>query len=929
MHTRLLPLLTCALLTAPACAVDQLLDAFDYPDDAAAQASWTSVETTPPLGIMPLGDHHAVRINADFTGESRRAAADLKADWDLSLWDRFTLDVYLDDPGLFGSFTLYFQSKGGWYGAGLRVNKRGWQTIGFTRSAFGTEDSPAGWDQITGLRFAGWRGAPRTGFCAVANLHAYREDRVVVVGTNSQAKTPSEWKSVQNFADSTTELLAAAGIPIGAITDTDVENGALEGRKLAVFPYNPSLSESEVDAIKIFVEGGGKVFVCYQAPPALRELLGFKNYTWQHPEGDARLATIQFGEAGFEGLPAKVGQDSWCCNVPQLPLEAAQVVGNWHNAAGQDTGWPAVTLNDHGVFYGHVILTGDGSAKRQMLLALLGRLDPEIWSIAASTAIAGPARLGLCDGRNAALIAIRAKLQDSPYRAELTALMQREADLRAQAEAKVKDAPAAAVALATQADEVLREAYLKSLRSRAVEMRAVWNHSGTGAFETWDESMRDLKEHGLNAIMPNVLWGGVALYESEYLPHAKVVAEKGDQLAECVAAGKKYGIEVHPWKVNWNLGRTTEEFKAQLAAEDRLQADVHGETVAWLEPSDPRNLELEVNTMVEMARKYDVDGVHFDYIRYPGFDNGYSEAARRRFEESIGQKVENWPEDVYTGALKPQWVQWRCDNISKLVQRVSEEVHRIKPNCRVSAAVFSSYPNCRVQVSQDWAYWIQQGWLDFVCPMDYTESDSGFANTITNQLSHLAGRIPICPGIGATASRSTLTSDRVAGQIEITREIGADGFTIFNYSAGVSANVLPGLRLGVLKDDAVVGQLGPDYTFDLGPTSFEKAYGRAVVPDEELKVTITPVPPRPGVEYQAVSAKVMLEDAHGEVVKESGNAPVGRPLTITLRAPARGLYRVVVRGEATLDGRRAPFVQRSLPLLVEDLAPEMAGMFGR
>ena len=108
----------------------------------------------------------------------------------------------------------------------------------------------------------------------------------------------------------------------------------------------------------------------------------------------------------------------------------------------------------------------------------------------------------------------------------------------------------------------------------------------------------------------------------------------------------------------------------------------------------------------------------------------------------------------------------------------------------------------RESVAQDWPAWIKAGWLDFVCPMDYTESDTGFCGLVENQLELVGGRIPVYPGIGATASRVRLSADRVAGQIHHARRLGAAGFTIFNLSESTAADILPGLRLGATSKAA-------------------------------------------------------------------------------------------------------------------------------
>jgi uncharacterized lipoprotein YddW (UPF0748 family) len=204
--------------------------------------------------------------------------------------------------------------------------------------------------------------------------------------------------------------------------------------------------------------------------------------------------------------------------------------------------------------------------------------------------------------------------------------------------------------------------------------------------------------------------------------------------------------------------------------------------------------------MLEVARNYDIDGIHFDYIRYPNADSCFCDGCRERFE-ALGHTVEHWPEDVYRGgSLAEEYNDFRCRQITTLVAEISKAAHRLDSELAVSAAVFGSYPHCRESVAQDWPLWIRKGYLDFVCPMDYTESDTSFENMVSDQLERVDGRIPVYPGIGATASRSRLTADRVAGQIHLARKLGAAGFTIFNLSRESAEELIEPLAVGTTLD---------------------------------------------------------------------------------------------------------------------------------
>ncbi|MBN2292759.1 MAG: family 10 glycosylhydrolase, partial [Pirellulales bacterium] len=284
------------------------------------------------------------------------------------------------------------------------------------------------------------------------------------------------------------------------------------------------------------------------------------------------------------------------------------------------------------------------------------------------------------------------------------------------------------------------------------------------------------------------------------LPRSKVYEELGDQIAQCLAAAKKYGIEVHVWKVNYNLQHhAPRKFVEELHRQGRTQVSVHGRPKDWLCPSHPDNLKLEAESMVEVVRKYDVDGLHFDYIRYPDGNHCYCDGCRARFEAASGKKVANWPDDCHRGDRRKEYLEWLAEQITRLVTTVAKRAKAIRKDVKISAAVFGSYPSCRTSVGQDWVRWAKSGYVDFLCPMDYTASDMSFQALINNQLRLLDGCVPIYPGIGATATGISLTPAQVVGQVNHSRKLCTGGFTIFNLGGKTAESIVEGFGLGAGK----------------------------------------------------------------------------------------------------------------------------------
>ena len=108
----------------------------------------------------------------------------------------------------------------------------------------------------------------------------------------------------------------------------------------------------------------------------------------------------------------------------------------------------------------------------------------------------------------------------------------------------------------------------------------------------------------------------------------------------------------------------------------------------------------------------------------------------------------------------------------------------------ISAAVFQGYPGTIKSVGQDWGLWCRKGYLDFACPMNYTDQPANFAGLIDRQLDAIGNACPIYPGIGATVP-SKLSPDKVAEQIEITRNKKTGGFCIFDLSKATVKGVVP------------------------------------------------------------------------------------------------------------------------------------------
>ena len=596
-------------------------------------------------------------------------------------------------------------------------------------------------------------------------------------------------------------LLNTIGLTADILDEDALSEAHLKSRRVIVLPLNARITPKTESLLKDFVASGGKLFVTYNLPDTVAPLLGLRQTNWLKQETPGQFASVQLNAPDIPDLPAAIRQGSWNITVAAPTTPQTKIVGYWHSENGDSTHLPALFVGKSGVFFSHVFLADDIQRKTQMLAALLGHLVPEFRQTFAKQAIAAITTVG----HTKDFTALARFVQQSDVR-EADQVLDAGADLMKQAHTEYDTGDYnAAITTARASRTELSKAYFLSHVSLETEGRAVWNHSGLGAYPgDWNRAAKELAAAGVNIILPNMAWAAVAHYPSQILPQSKTFTQYGDQIAQCVQAAQAHGLEVHVWKITWNLEGAPKTFLEKIRAEGRTQVSATGEALNWLCPSHPKNVLLELGSILEIVTNYDVHGIHLDYIRYPGSHACYCEGCRERFVRTLRQPITEWPAEVLpkTGVYGEQYTEWRVQQITRLVRLIHKRAREVDPDIKISAAVFGWYPGCITTIGQDWVAWAKSGYLDFVCPMNYTEDPGYFTELLTNQIALMPKGVPIYPGIGATASNSLLTPDAVVEQIYLSRSLGASGWTIFDYAVDISETVLPALRLGVAKSIA-------------------------------------------------------------------------------------------------------------------------------
>jgi len=768
-------------------------------DTATAQRILLPMQGSPQVERDASG---YVRLPVNFADtRHERVSWDIRVNADLRLAKGVRFDFYCGDLAPIAGFSFYFRSGGGWYGASFRPGEAGgWQRIVVGKADTRVEGQCAGWGVVDTLRISAWRGRDANTVCAIANLGAEggKPAALVVRADSNAASAGGEAKSFSAYASTVSSTLDALGVVSTQVADTDLAVELLKDVKLVILPYNPRVPPATIEVLRVFTARGGKLLVCYSLPVGVDGLLGLEVANGVVADGGAFAGFARTGQ-GLPAQPAFAPQASWRTTVVKAsPGKEARVLAVWRDGKGKDTSLPALTLTPTGAFVGHVWFHASCDESLALMRAVVGELVPDAWRQSAEKAFARIGVIGAADHFDS-LRETLAKTASAPARQALAEAVK----ARGQADRLMTAGRwSESVAASQQATMAAARAWFLTQSPRQGEHRAFWCHSAFGLGDKgWDASIRFLKENGFNAIQPNMLWAGTAYYPSKVLPEYAGLAEKGDQIAQCLAACKKYGVKCHVWKVNWNTGgKAPKAFIARMVAEGRVQKLYSGEFLdEWLCPSNPSNQDLEVESMLEIVRTYAVDGVHFDYIRYPDANCCFCDGCRTRFEAVLGHGVEKWPEDTRkVDAVRRAWLDFRRSNIDSVVRRVSEQARKIRPGVQISAAVFPNWPADRNSVGQDWKPWCDKGWLDFVCPMDYMDSNGLFRRTVAAQKTY-AGKIPLYPGIGLSCWQAPRDAAKLAEQIKVLRELEVPGFTVFNFDSNAET-VVPLLRLGITAE---------------------------------------------------------------------------------------------------------------------------------
>ena len=294
-----------------------------------------------------------------------------------------------------------------------------------------------------------------------------------------------------------------------------------------------------------------------------------------------------------------------------------------------------------------------------------------------------------------------------------------------------------------------------------------WPHSyaqSARSIERQKDELRhildQLRQVGINTVLLQTRVRGTMIYPSDYEPWDGCLSgfpgkSPGyDALKFAIDECHKRGMELHAWMVTIPLGKWDALGCRQLRKKMprniiKIKAD------GYLNPESQQTADYLAGLCAEVTKRYDIDGIHLDYIRYP----------------------EDMPK------LKTLDRQCGRNNITRIVSAISRRVKSLKPWVKMSCSPIGKYDNttrywshgwnANTTVCQDAVAWLRDGLMDELFPMMYFRDNHFFPFALDwKEQSH--GRI-VVPGLGiyfmSPRERDWPLSD-ITRELEVLRHIG-------------------------------------------------------------------------------------------------------------------------------------------------------------
>lgn len=296
-------------------------------------------------------------------------------------------------------------------------------------------------------------------------------------------------------------------------------------------------------------------------------------------------------------------------------------------------------------------------------------------------------------------------------------------------------------------------------------------------------------EQGINHLFVVVWNKGKTLYPSQIMENTfQIPIEEGlqgrDPLREILDAAHAKNMKVFAWfeygfaAENSGLGVHILRLKPHWASLDRAGKITTKNNFKWMNALDPEVQNFILSLILEVAKKYpDLDGIQGD-DRLPALpsEGGYNPPILAQYLAETGRTKPDSDKDTH-------WVDWRASKLNDFMGQLYSEVKKVNPKLVVSMSP-SIYPFAKTEYLQDWPTWVQNQWVDLICPQIYRYNLPAYQQELTkivqtqvpsNQLTKLA------PGMLLKIGNYTPTPELLKQMIQENRKQGVSGEVFFFY----------------------------------------------------------------------------------------------------------------------------------------------------
>ena len=328
----------------------------------------------------------------------------------------------------------------------------------------------------------------------------------------------------------------------------------------------------------------------------------------------------------------------------------------------------------------------------------------------------------------------------------------------------------------------------------------------------------------LNAAVFQIRGEAETLYPSTLEPWSSLLGGQDpgfDPVALAIQEAHRRGIAFHayinPMPMQSLRGRRTSTASAPVAGNPLYQAHGPESAEPWVcvdadgKPGREEYFYMSAGVpdvhaylrrvILDVVRRYDVDGIHLDRIRYPGPQYSHDAVSERRFR---GRGNPN----------RREWTDWQREQLDKLINDLAAEIRAEKPYVVLSCAAWGIYNRHHIEgygnfssgyhdYFQDTWNWCRIGAMDVLMPMIYWNLPDPKPNY--NELV-----ADFIRGVGKdhfVGGQMVFTPDENAEEIRITREAGAWGTLLYAFRSAQSKGVLDRCRESLYPTKAFLPQM--------------------------------------------------------------------------------------------------------------------------